>query len=544
MKKTSMRVILLLLVVGCLGILFIWFQNQSDVKESASVMKVEGAVHVSKQVEASCMGCHAVDENGKLARIEYMRKTPEGWSQTIARMERIHGLKLTDEQRRQLIQDLSAERGLAPEEAEAVQYWTANKPSYTESVKNENVQNACMTCHAGGRFMAQRRTEEEWKNLKDFHLVMLPSIYLNHRHMDWPVVADAAIRYLAEQYPLETEEWRQWKGKGYDVQGKWKVVGFRGTKGTYIGDSEFVKDKDGFVETKTIRYLHEPGSLTMRGQARLYTGYALRTQYQQDKKKLTGTFNVLEGGTVIKGDWSDASDPGITGEEMYYKVQTEKPEIIHMEPQAIERGKTQDITLYGMNLQQLTAKDMRLPAGVSVQKITPVSNEEIKVTVAVGKNVAEGSFAIGSGQVISHKKLAVYHRVDYVKVTPSYAVSRVGGAGPMHKVSTQFVAYAYSNGPDRKKGTADDMQLMPVKAKWSLAPYPEGNKGEDLAYIGKIDQSGLFTPGTEGTNAKRVFTAENVGSATVIAKYESGGKTLIGKTHLIVTVPDYNNIVN
>ncbi|MED0668766.1 quinohemoprotein amine dehydrogenase subunit alpha [Aneurinibacillus aneurinilyticus] len=548
MKENRIRLLLLGLIAVSAIIFFAlyWNGQGNQTRETAAIPPSVGGTHVSKQVEASCMGCHAVDENGKLARIEYMRKTPEGWSQTIARMERLHGLKVTDEQRKQLIRDLSNERGLSPEEAQSVQYWLAEKPSHMEDqIKNPNLQNACMTCHAGGRFMAQRRTEEEWKNLKDFHLVMFPSIYLNHRHTDWPVVADAAINYLAKQYPLENKEWENWKGKNQQVDGKWKVVGFQGTKGAYVGDSEFMSTDGKLTEKKSVYYLDQNVSLQSTGNVEMYSGYALRMQYEQAGKKLRGTFNVGRDGKTITGDWSDASNPGITGEETYYKVQTEKPEIIHMEPRAIQRGQTQDLTLYGMNVKQLTAQDLKLPAGVSLKNMFVLSDDQVKISLAVDDAALTGASIIGTEKAIVHPKLVVYDRIDYIKVTPPYAVARVGGAGLMHKVSTQFVAYAYSSGKDGKQGTDDDIELMPVTAEWALASYPEGEKDEDLHYIGSIDsKTGLFTPAAEGVNKERPFTQENVGSVSVIAEYRYGGNTLTGKTHLVVTVPDYNNVIN
>lgn len=504
--------------------------------------KVNQAVHISSQVEKSCMSCHAVDANNKLARIEYVRKSPEGWDQTIQRMQRIHGVQLTDEERAILVQDLSKERGLAPEEASKVQYWMAQKPSYTEPATNPNVENACITCHAGGRFMAQRRSEEEWKNLKDFHLVMFPSIYLNHRHLDWPVEADAALEYLAKEYPLETKEWSDWKGKSAEVEGKWKVAGFQGTKGFYIGDSEFTKTPEGYTEKKSLRYLESGNTVNKQANVKLFAGYMLRSSYEGDQGKEQGYFNVRADGKQISGDWSMLKDKGIAGEEKYFKVEGNQPQIIHMEPQAVKRGGPTKVTLYGVNLNQWKPEQVKLPAGISMRVLSTASSDEIQAEIKVDSSVQEGSFTLGD---MFQPSLTVYDTVDSIKITPSYAVSRIGGAGPMDKVSTQFVAYAYSNGKDGKRDTEDDLKLMPVQANWSLAAYPEGKEDEDFRYIGTIDpKSGLFTPSVEGVNPKRPFTGENVGSVSVAAKATVGGQKLSAQTHLVVTVPDYNNLVN
>jgi len=522
------------------------FMKQDETASTSADQKQGGqtAVHISQQVEKSCMSCHAVDGNGKLARIEYVRKTPEGWSQTIARMERLHGVQLTNDEREQIIADLSRERGLAPEEAEQVQYWLANKPSYTEAdPQNPSVANACITCHAGARFMAQRRTEEEWKNLKDFHLVMFPSIYLNHRHMDWPKEADAVLAYLAKEYPEDTQEWKDWKGKEHDVAGKWKVAGFQGTKGFYIGESEFKQKDKGFTETKSIRFLKDKSKATMQGDVQMFSGYMVRAHYLQGDKKLNGTHNLTRAGNVMNGDWSQLTDGGITGEETYYRWQTEKPEIIHMEPQALKKGTKSQVTLYGMNLAKLKAADLKLPAGVSVNNLEAKSDEQVQLTVTVGASAQSGSFALQSEQAKVHKELVVYDKVDYLKATPAYAIARMGGAGPMNKVSTQFVAYAMTNGKDGKQGTADDVTLGPVDAKWSFVAYPAGAHDEDMPYMGTLSANGLYTPRAEGVNKEREFTAENIGNVTVVAKAVIDGKPFSAQTHLVSTVPDYNNLV-
>lgn len=503
-------------------------------------------VHVSEQVEKSCMSCHAVDDQGKLERIEYMRKTPEGWAQTIARMERLHGVELTDEEREVLIEDLSMKRGLAPKEAEQIQYWIANKPSYMEKMlENESVNQSCISCHAGGRAMAQRRSAEEWENLKDFHLTMFPSIYLNHRHTDWPVEAEKALKYLAKEYPLESKEWDEWKDKQLNVEGNWKVVGFQATKGYYIGESEFKKGEKGFSEQKRIKFLDSDKEVDINGDVRMFTGYMVRAHYMQGDKKLTGTYNVLQNGDVIKGDWSQKDNLGITGEETYYKVQTEKPEVIHMEPRALKKGTTNKVTLYGMNLNELAADDLSLPKGISVENISIVSDDQAEVEINVDKLAEIGTKTLEKKAVTVHQQMIVYDNVDYIKIEPEFGIARMGGGGPMNKMSTQYVAYAFSNGKDGKEGTDDDMKLYPVDAKWVLEAYP-GGEGErdDRPYIGEIDESGLFTPNEEGINEEREFIQENVGSVTVVAEVTIDGKTLTDKSHHVSTVPDYDNFIH
>ncbi|SVB52679.1 uncharacterized protein METZ01_LOCUS205533, partial [marine metagenome] len=63
-----------------------------------------------------CSRCHAVDEDGRMSRISYLRKTPEGWQTSIRRMVALHGAQVDPEDAREIVRYLSNEQGLAPEE--------------------------------------------------------------------------------------------------------------------------------------------------------------------------------------------------------------------------------------------------------------------------------------------------------------------------------------------------------------------------------------------------------------------------------------------
>lgn len=544
MKQGKITLYFLLLIIAIFSTACTNKKGESPSNTNVQTITTTDDV-ISEMVDQSCIACHAVNE-GKLERISDVRKSPEGWLATVQRMERIHGVQLTDEQREQIIKDLSREQGLAPEEAEPVQYWMANKPSYSEPFsESEAVNNSCINCHAGGRFEAQRRTEQEWKNLIDFHLVMFPSTYLNNRHMDWPKEAEQAIAYLARQYKYEQKDWEKWKGNEYDVSGKWKVVGFQATKGFYLGESEFKKDGDKFVETKTIQFLNSNIKMEQTASVNMYGGFMLRSQYTDEKgEKQRGTYNVLKDGNLIKGDWSQAKDLGISAEETYYKVQTDSPEIILMEGKEVKIGKTTEIQVYGMNLTKATKESFTTPDKVVVKNFVAESDEKATLTIEVGEKVKPGQYDIQISNGVIHEKLTVYQNVDYIKIDPPYGLARVGGSGPMEKMSTQITAYAYSNGKDGKKGTEDDLKLMAVKAEWTLLGYPDKKNKKDIKFIGSIDENGLFTPQAEGINHEREFMQENIGAVTVHAKAKIDGKTFEAETHQISSVPDYVNTIH
>ena len=66
--------------------------------------------------------------------------------------------------------------------------------------------------------------------------------------------------------------------------------------------------------------------------------------------------------------------------------------------------------------------------------------------------------------------LAIYDRVDYVKVTPESALATFGDA--THKPGyQQFDAIGYQRGPDGRMHTADDLELGPLDTAWSLEVF-------------------------------------------------------------------------
>src|SRR5216110_1565236 len=71
-----------------------------------------------------CGGCHQRDANGMMRRLSYIRTSPEVWEQAIKRMVRLNGLVIKPEEARDILRYLSANNGLAPEEARQ-SFWEA-----------------------------------------------------------------------------------------------------------------------------------------------------------------------------------------------------------------------------------------------------------------------------------------------------------------------------------------------------------------------------------------------------------------------------------
>ena len=68
-------------------------------------------------LQTYCSGCHPVSAPNHYARISSMRKSPEGWLMTLVRMQQVHGLRLTTDERDAIVRYLADTQGLAPAEA-------------------------------------------------------------------------------------------------------------------------------------------------------------------------------------------------------------------------------------------------------------------------------------------------------------------------------------------------------------------------------------------------------------------------------------------
>jgi quinohemoprotein amine dehydrogenase len=119
-------------------------------------------------------------------------------------------------------------------------------------------------------------------------------------------------------------------------------------------------------------------------------------------------------------------------------------------------------------------------------------------------------------------------------------MGRVGGV-VFPKMLARFDAIAWSNGPDGKPDTRDDIEIGVVDAAWSVEEYTATFDDDDVKFVGEIDpKRGVFTPALDGPNPKRSGNRNNVGDVWVVASHRpEGGEPLRARAHLVVTVPLY-----
>lgn len=484
----------------------------------------------SETFQKSCITCHATGTDGKVERISDIRKTPEGWQDTISRMQTMWGVQVTDEEKAALVQELSDKNGLAPKETDNVMYWLTESGSTLEPMTEnyEKIASSCIACHAGGRPFAQYRTEDEWMKLKDFHIGMNPSTIYQMRTVKWEEEAEEVLSYLADIQPYDSDEWKTWKEKktNYAIDGTWRIVGYQPGKGVYSGYSELSKKDDMYFEKRTL-LMPDDKKESFEGNVRLYAGYSLRSSLSNGDKKIRGVFNVKEDGNKIEGRWNQVQDKGRFADETYYK--TDKTALIATWPSSIKTGTTETIHIIGTKLpEQLTPESFVTSDGVVVEKVEKQEGDDVWITVtANGTNNQTIDLKDGSQPV----NILAFDKVDSIKVFPERGLARLNYTDYLQSIQFEAVGY-----------TADNVEIGPLKVKWELHEHFETAEDDDLKYVGQLDSStGLFTPGQGGPNPERFWSANNAGNVIAKAIYQdpSTKEELDGEAMVVVSLPDY-----
>jgi quinohemoprotein amine dehydrogenase len=182
---------------------------------------------------------------------------------------------------------------------------------------------------------------------------------------------------------------------------------------------------------------------------------------------------------------------------------------------------------------QISQSDLDFGPGVAVQRIVSHNASEVIAEVDVGPGAPPGRRKVVFRHSVMPDALAVYDRIDYIKVTPESAMAAFGDQ-TRSRGYQQFEAIGYQNGPDGKRHTPDDVDLGPIDVTWSMKVFYE-NEGSPSKAVGSVSPTGLFTPA--GDNPNNNFDVWVIAEART--EKDKDGKPLVGKSYLVVTVPAY-----
>jgi len=510
---------------------------------SLAVGSSSGAAAQSAEeiIGSRCIACHSTEGDNQWSRISHQRKTPEGWLMTIARMQVMHGLNISDSERRSVVKYLADHQGLAPSETEGARYALERRLNTMESFDSQLFTETCARCHSGARVLLQRRPAAEWEHLVHFHLGQWPTTEYQSlaRDRDWLNIAlNEMVPELAEKLPMDSAAWKQWqKAEKASPVGNWTLAGNLPGRGDFQARMTVTPGKGLDQYKVTLQGQYADGTrMQGEGQAIVYTGYEWRANLNIDGTVMRQVFALKDGQLDGRMFLRDHDEVGAT--VVAARDSGSSGRILALQPSYIKAGSEAEISIVGTGLKG----SPELGDGVALVKVISHSDSLIRMRVRASADVT-GTVGVSVGAAQTNT-LVVYDRIARVNVVPDFAVARIGGNGSSTpKVEARFEAEAWAAGADGKAGTDDDFRIGVVPAKWSVAPFDAGAEADrDVHFSGRMDAAtGIFTPAAAGPNPERRMMTNNAGNLKVQAKVEEGEQTLEAEGQMIVTVQRWNN---
>jgi quinohemoprotein amine dehydrogenase len=234
---------------------------------------------------------------------------------------------------------------------------------------------------------------------------------------------------------------------------------------------------------------------------------------------------MLRSVLLLNADWDTFTGRLFTGEynelgmDVTLHRRTERPQIFHVDGGALRTPSTGNrVDLIGEGFSEdLSAQDLYAGDRVTITELDRITEHlvQLKVDIAEGAEHGRRFFSVGADR--GPAGILIHDGIDYIKVTPGEGLARVGGKmrPPMFE---RFEAVGMNRGKDGKRWTKDDVEVRVVPATWSIEEFPIREGDDDAQFVGSIDpETGLFTPGVDGPNPERKWSANNIGDVYVVA---------------------------
>jgi quinohemoprotein amine dehydrogenase len=511
----------------------------------------------SEVIIRNCAGCHARDSTGRLGRLSFMRKTPEGWETSVRRMMTLQKVAVSPADARAIVRYLSDNQGLAPGEARPGRFEAERRSTDYRYTADTRTETTCRACHSMGRVISQRRTRSEWDLLIAMHRGYYPGVDGQGFRRAGPPPPDSAgaphpsdlaVTHLARTFPLRTPEWAAWSAtmRPPPIEGTWILSGYEPGKGAFYGRVTITNSGPAEYTTRaTYRFATSGATVVRDGRSLVYTGFQWRGRSSESttsNQQWRESIFIEPGWQEMSGRWfrGDYDEFGI---DVTLRRMTAAPVALGTSPKALRTNAAgQAITIFGANLPTTPAAlAVSLGPGVRVERVVRATADSVSLVVAVDSSAAIGMRDVFIAGTSLRPGLAIYDKFDRIRVLPRHGMARVGG-GNFPKQFAQFEAFAFHDGLDRKPDTEDDLDLGPVPVSWAMEEYAVTFDDDDMKFIGNIDQRGLFTPALDGPNPARSGQRNNVGDVWVVATYRPTGpnaQPMKARSLLVSTVPLY-----
>jgi len=470
-----------------------------------------------------------------MQRISWERTSPEGWQDALKQMILRQNVALTPVEARAIVSYLSNTHGLAPEEARPVMYEPERRIQEERSAPTDSLRETCSKCHPFARALSWRRSREDWKQFIDSHAARY-----NIRS------TAEAVSFLANAAPLHTADWDAWSARTEkpNLAGRWLIAAYLPGRGSYYGEMQIDRDGDDYNTRVGLKSERDGSRVIRRGRTSVFGGDAWRGRSRGPESAGSPDDPVSEAREVllVSADQSSAEGRWYWGQYQefgfYVKLRraTSEAALIGVDGSALRTGSSASrIRLNGHNFPaQIASSDLNFGAGVTLSRVVSNSGNEIVAEVDVARDAPLGKHDVAFRTSVLPGALAIYDRIDYVKVVPDSAMASF--ADQAHpKGYWQFEAIGYQRGPDGKLHTADDLALGPVDVTWTAEKF-HAAEGSGSDSIGSMSPLGLFTP-ADG-DFKTNFDVWVI--ATAKDAKDANGAPLVGKSYVVLTVPTYS----
>ncbi len=513
----------------------------------------EGIPVTEPLLHQKCTACHKPQEDGRLSRISYMRKTPEGWELSLKRMIRLNKVELTPEEARKIVRYLANDHGLARSEAERSLYEVERRVHWSEKDEEQELRSSCGECHTLGRVYSERRDSEEWKLLKATHLAFFPLADFqafrgrsrSSDNFDWESAteaevqermesrnssgrgadqADRVLSKLSKELALFTPEWEAWEVNRREVPiaGTWEVIGHEIGRGDVRGTFEVTRVEEDTYET-VWHLTYGDGRIVKRtGKGLLYAGYSWRGRSNTTAPKEAP---MLRSVLLLNDEWDTFTGRIFTGEynelgmDVTLHRRAGRAQIFHVDGGTLRtpsEGNRVDLIGEGFP-KDLTAADLYAGDGVTITELDRISEHLVQLKVDIAEGAEHGRRFLSIGADRGPAGILIHDGIDYIKVTPGEGHARVGGK-MRPAMFERFEAVGMNRGEDGKRWTKDDVEVRVVPATWSIEEFPIREGDDDAQFVGSINpDTGVFTPGLDGPNPERRWNANNIGDVYVVA---------------------------
>jgi quinohemoprotein amine dehydrogenase len=403
-------------------------------------------------------------------------------------------------------------------------------------IPGDSLRDTCSKCHSVARSLSWRRSIEDWKQFADSHAAQqhIPS-------------TGEAVAFLASAAPLHTPAWNAWSSRTVtgNLAGRWLVTASTPGRGNYYGEMQIDRAAEDEYDTRVTLTSARDGSRILRfGRATVFGGNAWRGRSKGGEPASSAPDDLSSEARevlLIAPNQSTAEGRWFWGQyqEFGFDVKLQRassnPALIGIDPASLKAGsRANRIRLTGDNFAAPTAPtDLDFGPGVTVRAIVSRSPNEIVAELDVSADARLGKRDVVFRRSLLPGAMAIYQRIDYIKVMPDSAMAAFGDH-THPKGYQQFEAVGYESGPDGKLHTADDVALGPVEVAWTLQVF-HAVDGSNSDSVGTMNPLGLFTPANDHPNAN--FDVWVI--ATARNERDRNGAPLVGKSYMVLTVPTY-----